>query len=108
MDARTLLILIVVVFSAAAAPAAAGTGACDRTAQAVTDSCTAEAQKDYSIGVGNCLNRSHTDADMLSCQKHATAEQKESLDDCATLHDAYLKACSLLGQEPYDPVIDPA
>lgn len=100
--------------AAAVLIAGAGTGAdasvagiCSRTAGTVTKACLRDAWGDYWIDIGNCLNLS-TVEERQECRGEAKEDRKEAVEECGEIYEAYLEACALLGEEPYDPEIDPA
>jgi len=92
---------------ALAASDTARAGACAQTAGTVREACKRGAHEGYWIGMGNCLNSTHSQADQTACKVEVKTERQEALGECADIHEAYLDACDLLGQAPYDPVIDP-
>lgn len=83
------------------------TTACTVTAKAARRACFNEAKDDYWIGFGNCVNL----ADPLAradCQDEVKLEHREAKTLCAEQYDARLDLCDVVGEAPYDPVLDPA
>jgi hypothetical protein len=81
--------------------------ACDKTAIDVLASCQAAVRSDYQLALGKCINISDSVA-RKACQEEAAAEQSDGLQTCQEQFAARQAACENLGEEPYDPVIDPA
>ncbi len=79
---------------------------CSRSARAVLRACKNEADDDYWIAIGKCLNLADED-ERRECMAEAEAARKEVVAFCREQHDARLEACDLLGEGPYDPEIDP-
>jgi hypothetical protein len=86
---------------------AAGTDSCQQTFLAVAKSCQAEAQSDFWIASGKCVNLS-TAAAQKDCRKQATADLKDARLTCQDQLGARDANCDKLGDAAYDPVIDPA
>ena len=84
-----------------------GADACKETAKAVARACATEARADYAIALGKCANLADPE-ECKECKAEASDQLKEALAECKDQTDARLEACSKLGPEPYDPVIDPA
>jgi len=82
-------------------------GGCDRIAKSAKRACNAEVIDDYWIANGNCKNI--PDSDQRSdCIKEAKAEHKEAKEECADQFDARKDLCEALGEDYYNPVINPA
>lgn len=88
------------------APAFAG-GTCTKTAQAASTACRGEAQDDFWIATGNCLNLADT-GEAKACIADARIEKQDARDECGEQMIARKDLCGVLGEDPYDPVIDPA
>jgi hypothetical protein len=86
---------------------AAETDSCEQTFQAVAKSCQTEAQSDFWIAIGKCVNLSGV-ATQKDCRKQATANLKDARLTCQDQLEARDANCDKLGDAAYDPVIDPA
>lgn len=82
-------------------------GRCTQSAQAALKACRLSADEDYWIAIGNCENESDT-AEKSMCERDASAARRETKSECDTHYDARKEICAALGEDPYDPVIDPA
>ena len=80
---------------------------CHLTTQKVKRSCEAAAQSDYWLARGKCHNLSDPAA-REACVQQAEADRKDALDECQEQREARNAVCDRLGEDPYDPVIDPA
>lgn len=81
-------------------------GGCDRIAKSAKRACNAEVIDDYWIANGNCKNI--PDSDQRSdCIKEAKAKHKEAKEECADQFDARKDLCEVLGEDYYNPDIDP-
>lgn len=78
-------------------------GACTSTAKAAYLSCAAEVEEEYFIGVGNCFN----DDDEL-CSEDLMEEMAEAEDTCDEQLTARMQVCLAIGEDPYNPDMDPA
>lgn len=113
---RRLLSIVPVLLLAAASTALAsatvrpergGTGRpCSASAEAVERSCLQEAESDYQLALAICLNSSG--AERHDCQGEAWADLKDSRSTCREQQDARQEVCDELGEDAYDPAIDPA
>jgi hypothetical protein len=101
-----LLLLLLVLSSGARAKSRRVPKACSATALAAYKACKDEAQDDYWIAVGNCLNLADAD-ERAACLKTAKEEIKEALRDCKDQRKARLEVCEELGEAPYVCDIDP-
>ncbi len=81
--------------------------ACDKTSKAARSACKSAAKDDYWIAVGNCNNLS-SEAARKACLSAAKASLKEAGPECKDQLEARAELCDALGQDPYDPVIDPS
>jgi hypothetical protein len=79
---------------------------CTKTSQAALKACQFEAKDDFWIEKGKCNNLSDTDA-RQECEADASNAQKEALEECKDQKEARLEVCDLLGEDPYDPQINP-
>jgi hypothetical protein len=90
-----------------ASPAAAGGGACKKTSSAARKACKLGVKEDIKLGEGVCFQVSDP-ADSKECLGEVKEEAKETKEECDEVYDARLEVCDLLGQDPYDPELDPA
>lgn len=84
-----------------------GDGVCSNITKAAYKACKNNVRDDYWINYGNCIN---TD-DKLSakeCIKEAKIQKEEDLTLCGEQKYARGDICSVLGEAPYNPEIDPA
>lgn len=103
---RTLMVIAALAFLAS--PAAAGSGgACKKTANAARKACKLDLKADGKLGEGVCFQVSDS-ADSKECLGDVKEDAKESKGECQEIHEARLEVCDLLGEEPYDPELDPA
>jgi hypothetical protein len=82
---------------------------CSETAVAAYIACQNEIEDDYWIAVGNCINLSDPD-ERKECkygEEGAWTQRKEGKELCSEQRVARLEICEGLGQERYDPEIDP-
>lgn len=81
---------------------------CSQTARAAFRACQNEARDDYWIAVGACKNESDDEA-RAECRAEAEDERDERLgEECPDQKAARLEVCDLLGEDRYDPPVDPA
>lgn len=109
MKFRLLLILSVagVTSSTAWAQAKGQNNFCTQTARAALQSCQVGAQSDLLLAQGKCDNVADP-AQRKACRQQASADLKDGLDQCKAQQTVRQASCRPLGQQPYDPVIDPA
>jgi len=81
--------------------------ACSQTSQHALDSCRAAAQSEYTLTLGNCDNIPNSAA-RRQCRDQALTTLHEAQQTCQAQFAARMQLCSVLGGEPYNPVIDPA
>jgi len=79
---------------------------CTRTADAAAEACGHEIQDDFWIAIGNCHNLSAAD-DRDECKQEAQSDLDEAEEECGAQRELRLEICAALGEEPYDPQIDP-
>lgn len=75
------------------------------TAHALRAAARSEAQSNFWITAANCLN--DTSASLPACIQEATDERSDSFDEAENQFDARLDLLALLGDGPYDPVLNP-
>lgn len=80
---------------------------CSQTAELVHGACQAEVLDDLGIATASCINISDQQ-ERNECLEAADEERQEALDLCRQQRRARLEVCSLVGQDRYDPQIDPA
>ena len=80
---------------------------CSRTAQAAFIACKNEMRDDFWIAIGNCNNLSDPD-DQSECIEDAKMARAETKEECLAQQEARLELCEDLGEDPYDPELDPA
>ncbi len=77
---------------------------CSATARAARNACGNDVRDDYWTSVGNCTSLG--DVVGSDCLEDAEMERLESRQLCADQFDARLDLCDLLGEAPYDPMLD--
>jgi hypothetical protein len=82
-------------------------GACSLTAQAAHQAALRQAQADYALAIGKCLNYANP-AVVSACMQQALLDLQEANELAADQLEARLELCADLGEAPYDPVIDPS
>ena len=80
---------------------------CSRTAQAAFIACKNEMRDDFWIAIGNCNNLSDPD-DQSACIEDAKMAREEAKEECKDQLEARLELCEDLGEDPYDPELNPA
>ncbi len=80
---------------------------CAQTADLVQKSCQAKSEEDFFIAMAKCLNVADA-ATRRQCEADAKAEKKDRRDSCREQLGARRDVCSLVGENRYDPVFDPA
>ncbi len=106
MKFRFLLIMSVVGFMGTTTHAEEKINFCKRTARTALQACQVGAQSDLLLALGKCDNASDS-ALRKTCKQQAFDDLKGALDQCSAQHSVRQGACSRLGGQPYDPVIDP-
>lgn len=82
-------------------------GPCSRTADAIRESCRADATNGFWLAKARCENPPTRDA-VRTCRQQAKSEKMEAKAACADQHTARLRVCTDIGAGAYRPVIDPA
>jgi hypothetical protein len=105
----SLAVLVVLLLFSTAAQASRrdSVGACSGTTDDALRSCRQGAESDYWLASGKCLNLSNP-AKQTSCQKQASADLQDARQTCRDQQAARQAVCAVLGEVPYDPVINPA
>ncbi|MBD3868569.1 MAG: hypothetical protein IFK94_10640 [Acidobacteria bacterium] len=83
-----------------------GARACTETAKAVSKSCRDGAKSDRWLAVANCLNMVDEE-DVEECREEAGEDLEEAMEECGDQHEARMEICEELGEDPYNPEIDP-
>jgi len=76
---------------------------CTLNAESARFACLSEAEDDRWVAVGNCLNS--TD---LLCFVAVAEELNEETQECEDQFEARIEVCEALGEEIYDPVVEPS
>jgi len=79
---------------------------CTQTAQAALKACGLGAEENTWIAIGNCDNVADP-TERQACTQVANAALQGAMDECDEQFDAREEICVALGEDPYDPVIDP-
>jgi hypothetical protein len=79
---------------------------CSKTASSAFIACQYEVKDDYWIAQGNCYNLEDP-ADRAECFADAKEEYKEAKEECREQLEARKDLCDELGEDPYDPQLDP-
>ncbi|MCB0318076.1 MAG: hypothetical protein KDD56_04915 [Bdellovibrionales bacterium] len=79
---------------------------CKLTAVKAFKSCKLDAQEDYALDQGKCLNSSDSD-ERKECKNEAKDEKQESMGDCKDSKAFRIHLCKSFGKGAYNPEIDP-
>ncbi len=79
---------------------------CSQSVRAVLRACRHEVQDDYLITVARCLNFSD-EKEREECLDLAKETRREARDLCREQFHERKEVCELMGEDPYDPEIDP-
>jgi hypothetical protein len=79
---------------------------CTATATAVSRACSNQTLDDYWIGVGICINESDG-RDRTECFADLKDSSDEANDECAAQRTARADLCKTLGEDRYDPELEP-
>ena len=82
-------------------------GACTRTAVAVVRSCKYQKQSEGWVGKGKCHSLSDAGG-RANCERRAEKAAEEAEDECDAQFEARQDVCKALGEDPFNPKIDPA
>ena len=103
----TCLTLFLMPFMAAAGSLQVNDGGfCSATAEALFRACNGEAQDDYWVAAGYCINISN-DAERARCGADAKKELADARDTCQEQREGRKQVCKALGEERYDPDLTP-
>ena len=83
---------------------------CTQTATAAYKACLNEIQDDYNIAYGNCINVSDSEEreDCFNDAKNGEDGYKAAKGECKDQYEARRDVCEGLGEDRYDPELDPA
>ena len=107
MCATTSLCLTLPILSYASIELGGEKGFCSATAKAALNACKFGVLDDYWIAIGNCKNLSNA-KERWQCKKDAQEESIEAHEECNDQYEARLEICEVIGEQPYDPQIDPS
>jgi len=107
MKTTSILALVAALPLAAGSGEAKRDGACHATAKAAKEACGFEAKEELWIGLGNCANVPDPDA-RKECKSDAREGLNEAKDECGEQFVGREDFCDAVGEEPYDPAIDPS
>jgi len=79
---------------------------CSETARDALKSCRFEAHSDYWLLLGKCENLAARE-ERIACRREAQQALRQALKDCNEQFGARREVCEELGQDPYDPMIEP-
>lgn len=82
-------------------------GSCSHTAHDAFQACEYAVGSDFWIAVGNCDNLP-ADADRKACKNSAKEERTSGKEDCTAQFKSRQEVCAALGEQPYQPAINPA
>ncbi len=97
---------LLVLWAGSEAPGKQLPKACSKTTVAAYNAEMKEIDADFLVTVGNCFNLSDEE-ERDECLKEAKEELKEAKGEVKERRAARNEVCKKLGEEPYDPVIDP-
>jgi hypothetical protein len=104
---RIGLLFVGVLLAGLAASTGFAADYCTQTAQAMFVACRHEVLDDYWVAVGKCRNVIDAQ-DRARCYRDAKATRHEEKALCKEQRVARRDACAVLGEDRYDPLIDPA
>jgi len=108
ISARLALGLTVALFGAFAGKnEAVAAGFCTDTADTLLTACEASVADDGAVGKAVCINIAES-RERAACLDDLAASQAEATQLCQDQHDTRLAACGVLGEDRYDPAIEPA
>lgn len=79
---------------------------CSQTTRAAFQSCKTQIKSDYFLAQGKCLNTAE-EALQEECLELAREEMHSAKKECREQKNARREVCDLLGEEAYDPAINP-
>lgn len=81
-------------------------GACSSTSSAAFLACRAQVEDEYFLGLGTCFNVANS-LNRSFCKEEVESEMEEALEECGEQEEARAQVCLAVGEEPYEPDIDP-
>ena len=84
-----------------------GVGICGKTTQQLLGACKLEVRMDAQVESAKCLNLDDPQASAV-CMDAVEDAHDIAFEECATVRVGRDQVCAMLGNGPYDPVIDPA
>ena len=84
-----------------------GGSACLRTARLARGACKAESGAELGLETGKCL-QSRDRGEVRECRADALESFRETNGECREQHEARVDLCKALGENVYDPELDPA
>jgi len=103
---KTAMVLIILSIASVSIADDKNKKSCNKTTKAAYKACNHAVKNDYWINIGNCNNLS-TVKTGTNCITAAKFIQDEYKDLCDLQADGREAVCESIGQDPYDPVIDP-
>ncbi|MFO0981599.1 MAG: hypothetical protein U1E76_07570 [Planctomycetota bacterium] len=82
-------------------------GACRESSVNELRSCKHEARAAYALTLATCSNLADAAA-RRKCKAQAKRDRSAAMEECQAQLEARLELCDQLGEDPYDPAIDPA
>lgn len=101
-----LAILVLLSFHLVSKPALAD-NLCTKTSLNMLESCKFGAGDDYWLAIAKC-NNLPTHDERETCKRQASKDLKSAKEDCSAQFTARQKICKVLGQDVYNPIINPA
>ena len=80
---------------------------CSTTAKLLNNACAKDIKDDFWLTMANCSNIADRD-ERENCRSTADEERQEAKEECRDIYEARREACDLLGEERYNPVVNPA
>jgi hypothetical protein len=106
VDRIAAILTIALLFGGGISRVSHAGGACDDTSRLARTACVAGVTADFSIGKSNCVNLAGTAA-RQQCVADAREARTEAQQLCRDQSHARQDLCDALGQDPYDPAINP-
>jgi hypothetical protein len=106
VDRIAAILTVALLFGGGISRVSHARGACDEMSRLARTACVAGVTDDFSIGKGNCVNLADTAA-RQQCVADARDARTEAQQLCRDQSHARQDLCDALGQDPYDPAINP-
>jgi hypothetical protein len=84
----------------------AGDSFCTQTASKMLNSCNSEVYADFYKGQANCINLDES-RERAECNSQVNEDRSEGFTSCKEQFASRKDACRLLGEERYDPEVEP-